>query len=278
MKCHEFEELISSFVDGELAGQEAAAFREHQIGCVDCRSLLDTIQSVMADCQELPDCDPSLEVVSRAIVIPALHPPIDCDRFAALVTEFLDGFLEAAVYHAFEDHARECAGCSDIVSGVALAVTACHSVHFSEELDVSASLLERIFAETTGTHPAANTRRAKAFAAIRRALSLYSGPVWAPRVATAAVIVAVFSMLVTNGGLAPSAMYERAARVTTRVADRSAQLEAKTGEVMQEVERIRSDVDEILQPVSDQNSTEQPSAPPANGTQQSSLHKTGLYA
>ena len=56
--------------------------------------------------------------------------------------------------HAFEDHARECDGCSDVLSGVALAVSACHSVHFSEELDVPESLVASILAETTGAAPA----------------------------------------------------------------------------------------------------------------------------
>ena len=246
MKCEQFEEHISDFLDGELAGSTLAAFREHQMGCPDCRTLLDTIQGAITACGELPERDPSLEVVSRAIVIPALNPPIDCERFAALVTEFLDGFLEASVYHAFEDHAAACSKCSDVVSGVALAVTACHSVHFSEEMDVSEDLLGRILAETTGAALAAKSRPARLIARVGQLLATYSGPVWASRFATAAVIVTVFSVLVTNGGLAPASIYANASRVTSRVYSRSADLAAQTDNVIQEVQRFRSDVDEMF--------------------------------
>ncbi|HQR37177.1 MAG TPA: zf-HC2 domain-containing protein [Blastocatellia bacterium] len=262
MKCQQFEEFITAFLDGELSGSTLTEFREHQIGCSDCRSLLATVEGAISVCTELPETEPSLEVMSRAIVIPALHPPIDCERFAALVTEFLDGFLEASVYHAFEDHANACASCSDVVSGVALAVTACHSVHFSEELEVPDGLMARILAETTSATLAKQSRATRMLGRVRRVFALYAGPVWAPRFATAAVIVTAFSMLVTNGGLAPSSIYANAARVTSRVYSRSADLAAQTDQVILEVQRIRSDVDEIFEEDGQQkNDTDQQAAP-----------------
>ena len=127
MNCDRFEELITTHLDGELTGGELSAFREHQMACTDCRALLEDVTVAVAAVAELPVVEPPLEILSRALVIPALNPPIDCERFAELVTEFLDGFLEASVYHAFEDHAKACDGCSDILAGVALAVSACHS-------------------------------------------------------------------------------------------------------------------------------------------------------
>src|SRR5215203_5004866 len=108
MKCDLFEDLITQFLDAELAGGDLAAFREHQMGCTDCRALLADVTATVAACAEAPEVEPPLELFSRALVIPALNPPIDCNRFSELVTEFLDGFLEASVYHAFEDHATAC--------------------------------------------------------------------------------------------------------------------------------------------------------------------------
>lgn len=243
MLCDRFEELITPFVDGELAGGDLAAFREHQMACLDCRLLLEDVTSALAACADLPEVEPPLGLLSRAIVIPALNPPIDCARFSELVTEFLDGFLEARVYHAFEDHAKSCDGCSDVLAGVALAVTACHSTHFSEEVDVPESLISRILSETTGVPVRlAETRWSR----LANAFRLYAGPLWAPRFATAAVIVAAFSMLVTEGGLAPASVYDSAARVTSRVYSRSVALASSTDRVRSEFERIRSDVDEIF--------------------------------
>ncbi len=242
MTCERFEELITPFVDGELAGADLAVFREHQLACVGCRELLEDVTGALAACADIPEVDPPLGLLSRAIVIPALNAPMDCRRFAELVTEFLDGFLEARVYHAFEDHARSCEGCSDVLAGVALAVTACHSTHFSEELDVPQSLVARILAETTGVPSAPESAWGRLAAAFR----LYAGPLWAPRFATAAVIVTAFTMLVTEGALGPASLYDSAARVTSRVYSRSVDLASQTDRVRSEFERIRSDVDEIF--------------------------------
>jgi hypothetical protein len=256
MNCDRFEELITTHLDGELTGGELSAFREHQMACTDCRALLEDVTVAVAAVAELPVVEPPLEILSRALVIPALNPPIDCERFAELVTEFLDGFLEASVYHAFEDHAKACDGCSDILAGVALAVSACHSVHFSEELEVPEGLVSRILAETTGA-PASAAAPAGVWGRLAAALGRFSGPAWAPRFATAAVIVVAFSMLVTDGRLGPQAIYDSAARVTSRLYSGSVDLASDTDRVMNEVERIRENVDEMF----NENDQQQPGTP-----------------
>lgn len=263
MDCQAFEELITEHLDGELKGSKAAAFRSHQMSCPSCRSLLDEVSSAVGACVELQEAEPPLELLSRALVIPALHPPIDCDRFAALVTEFLDGFIEASVYHAFEDHAQACDGCSDTLAGVALAVSACHSVHFSEDMEVPESLIASILSETSGYGLLAKAAARSGLAGrVVTAFRLFAGPALAPRVATAAVIIATFSILVMRGGLAPAEIYDNAAKVTSRVYSRSADFAAKTDEVLSEVERFRSDVNEIF----DEPATTAPDNAPSNGS------------
>jgi len=261
-KCEQFEELITPFVDGDLAGAELAAFREHQMACPDCRVLLEDVTCALAACAEMPEVEPPLGLYSRTLVIPALNPPIDCKRFSELVTEFLDGFLEARVYHAFEDHAKACEGCSDVLAGVALAVTACHSTHFSEELDVPESLVARILAETTGARELAPV---SAWGRFTSALRLFAGPLWAPRFATAAVIVGTFSMLVAEGGLGPASLYNSAARVGSRVYSRSVDFASRTDRVMSDFERIRTDVDEIF------SEGDEPASPGTDGRQKGAV-------
>jgi anti-sigma factor RsiW len=245
MNCERFEELITPYLDGDLSGGGASAFREHQLSCPDCRTLLADIAEALEAVGEMPEVEPPLGLMSRALVIPALNPAMDCDRFAELVTEFLDGFLEASVYHAFEDHAKACDGCSDVLSGVALAVSACHSVHFSEQLEVPDSLVASILAETTGAAPAAAASRGF-WGRLVAALPLSAGVRRAPRFATAAAIVLMFSVLVADGVLAPASLYENAARLTSRVYSRSADFAAKTDEVLSEVKKVSDGVGEIL--------------------------------
>ena len=241
MNCETFEELITAHLDGELAGAEVSDFREHQLACASCRALLEDVSAAIVACTALPEVDPPLGLLSRSLVIPALNPPVDCERFANLVTEFLDGYLEPRVYHAFEDHAHSCTGCSDVLAGVALAVSACHSVHFNER-EVPEALISRILAETSAVaeaEVAAQGWRGRA----RRAFKLYAGPMWAPRLGTAALIVTAFTVLVTGGAFAPSSVYERAARVTSRVYSRSVDLAERTDHVLYEVQRIGAEVE-----------------------------------
>jgi anti-sigma factor RsiW len=259
MNCERFEELITPYLDGDLSGGGASAFRAHQLSCPDCRTLLADIAEALEAVGEMPEVEPPLGLMSRALVIPALNPAMNCERFADLVTEFLDGFLEASVYHAFEDHAKECDGCSEVLSGVALAVSACHSVHFSEQLDVPDSLVASILAETTGAAPAKAEAERGFWGRLIAALPLSAGVRRAPRFATASAIVLMFSVLVADGVLAPASLYENAARLTSRVYSRSADFAAKTDEVLSEVKKVSDGVGEILnEPETRQDGTAAP--------------------
>ena len=70
----------------------------------------------------------------------------DCFAFEELITEFLDGFVPAPVYHRFEEHASGCGNCSSLLTDVVYAVAACHSVHTYEEVETPESLLSELIA------------------------------------------------------------------------------------------------------------------------------------
>jgi predicted anti-sigma-YlaC factor YlaD len=250
MNCDQFQDHISDYLDGALAGREAAAFNEHKLGCPDCRGLLDDVAEAVRACAQEPDVEPPLQIMSRALVIPLLNPPIDCERVESLVTEFLDGYLEPAVYHAFERHVNGCASCSETLAGVALAVSACHSVHFSETLEVPDGLVAGILAETTGWAAGAASR--SRFGAVWGRLQTVFGfgmfPAASQRLATAGLIVlAMYGVHAVNGGsFTPAELYKDAARLSSRVYNHSSELASETTGVLAEVDRIRSRVDEML--------------------------------
>jgi hypothetical protein len=249
MKCEDFQDRITDYLDGTLPPGEASAFGAHRLGCSECRELVDAIGLTLEAVQQLPEVEPPLQIMSRALVIPALNPPLDCERVESLVTEFLDGYLEPGVYHALEDHFGLCEPCSDTLAGVVLAVSACHSVHFSETVEVPDAVVHRILAETSGTGllVEASGRRGL-WAWFQKAFGLGMRPVAAQRFATAAlIVVSTYGVLGANGGsLNPLAIYEDAARLSTRIYSRSTEIASKTGEVLAEMDRLRSDVDQLF--------------------------------
>src|SRR5437016_5310558 len=105
MNCYTFEERLSDYFDGQLAGREVSLFREHALQCRGCRSLMDEVKSTIHICRtaEVLDTTAALETALMAISIE--HAVVDCDGFEALMTEFLDGFVPAPTYHRFEEHA-----------------------------------------------------------------------------------------------------------------------------------------------------------------------------
>lgn len=139
MVCNEFEALLGDYIGRELEGKEKRQFAEHSLKCLGCRKLLDDVKSRLSDSDQermnaSPDMDADLES------IPRWHGSMNCLWFNELVTEFLDGFVPADLYHKFVGHSDECSECSEILTGVVYAVAACHSVHMYEELEVPCSL------------------------------------------------------------------------------------------------------------------------------------------
>ncbi|HEX8088108.1 MAG TPA: hypothetical protein VF762_04605 [Blastocatellia bacterium] len=141
MDCRKFEDSITDYLDGSLKSPEAIPFLAHSLQCRSCRALLDEVKATLHDCK-VPDelAAPSrLEVALLTIVGGDVRS--GCMRFEELITEFLDGFVPAAVYHGFEEHADGCGKCSSLLTGVVYAVAACHSVHTYEEVEAPETLL-----------------------------------------------------------------------------------------------------------------------------------------
>jgi hypothetical protein len=249
MNCDDFENRISDYLDGTLPPGTAGAFKEHKLECLTCRELLDDVTAAVRLCGEESEVEAPLGILSKALVIPALYPPFDCSRCQDLVTEFLDGYLEPAVYHAFEEHVNSCGTCSDTIAGVALAVSACHSVHFSENLEVPESVIANILADTTGVAFARSAARpARLWGRVQKLFGFGVSPVASQRLATAAlIVVATYGIFAANGGsLRPEEIYQDAARLSAKVYSTSSDLAGETGEVFAEVDRIKARVDDLF--------------------------------
>lgn len=160
MDCRTFEEQISEYLDGALAKPEAMPFRAHSLQCRACRALLDDVKCTVSEFKAADEIAPSPLLESSLYTIASTHAPFDCAAFEALITEFLDGFVPAATYHRFEEHAADCDPCSGLLTEVVYAVAACHSVHTYEEVETPASLVADLLSIARAKQQAARRKLA----------------------------------------------------------------------------------------------------------------------
>ncbi|HWP44927.1 MAG TPA: zf-HC2 domain-containing protein, partial [Blastocatellia bacterium] len=144
MDCSRFEQQLSEYLDGQLEAAASSLLAAHALQCRECRQLLDEVKFAINECKredEIPSFD---QIESALIKIGLEHRAIDCPAFEEIITEFLDGFVPAAVYHRFEAHSASCQKCSTLLTDVVYAVAACHSVHTYEEYEPPQALIERL--------------------------------------------------------------------------------------------------------------------------------------
>jgi hypothetical protein len=74
---------------------------------------------------------------------------ITCAQFEEHLTDYLDGFLMAPLYHRWERHAALCSNCSELPGEVVRTIGACYT-YAQDELPVPAGLEARILQATIG--------------------------------------------------------------------------------------------------------------------------------
>lgn len=248
MNCSRFEELVSDYLDGTLAKSDSSAFRSHSLECRKCRATLDQIKTAVTDCKVEDDVETPLDLEYVLSKIPYEHRTLDCFNFQAIITEFLDGFVPASIYHRFEEHAASCQDCSDILTEVVYAVASCHSVHTYEEYDVPESLTERLDALMPA--PRRSLLRVFADAAIALFTNLMpratQGAGWT--FATASMLVLTtfgFLLLGFSDDRTVGGIYRQAHVKAAELYSQGAEFYAQKHELVGRLQQVRSDIDEI---------------------------------
>jgi anti-sigma factor RsiW len=157
MLCTEFEDRLTDYIDGALAGDEQRAFAEHALRCPVCHELLNEVRNAIVECRSDVPPQPTPGLEARILLRTAPETSMTCDEFEQYLTDYLDGFLPATLYHRWERHAALCERCSDLPGQVVRAIGACYS-YISEERPVPAGLHERILHATLGTTEAEQVR------------------------------------------------------------------------------------------------------------------------
>ena len=151
ISCKGFNSLLAEYVDGGLKQDIRKGMAGHSLQCRSCRALLDDVKLKLKESGRDVEIvtNPRLEAVLEAI--PECESDLNCSSFEDLISDFLDGFVHASVYHRFAHHSDVCVKCSRVLTDVVYAVAACHSVHIYEEHEVPQSLEARFSAIGCGT-------------------------------------------------------------------------------------------------------------------------------
>ena len=157
--CTKFEESLTDYLDKTLDRPTFKAVAEHAISCPLCHSLLNEVKGALSVCRDL--AEPKLPLTRLEAKILASTVPnsgLHCEEFENYLTDYLDGFLPAQVFHRWERHAVLCNDCTDLPGAVVRSLAAIVA-YKEDELPVPAGLHERIMQQTVGT---ARVRAAKA--------------------------------------------------------------------------------------------------------------------
>jgi len=196
MLCHEFEGQLTEYLDGALELQANREFGEHALRCPVCHDLLSEVKNTLLACSasEAPLADAGLE--ARILLKTMPETAISCSDFEEYLTDYLDGFLSAPLYHRWERHAALCVSCNELPGAVVRAIGACYT-YKQDELEAPAGLEARILQSTIGNVLPQEVRapaRARLLEWLRGALD----PIVSPQLASVATMLLVSVFVLTN--------------------------------------------------------------------------------
>ena len=196
MLCHEFEDRLIDYLDGALDVEAHKNFAEHAMRCPVCHDLLGEVKNTIVACSasEAPAASAGLEARILLKTIP--ETAITCAEFEEHLTDYLDGFLLAPLYHRWERHAALCKSCSELPGDVVRSIGACYT-YKQDELPVPAGVEARILQSTIGNVLPQQVRAPFASRLVewlRGALD----PIVSPQLASVATMLLVSIFVLTN--------------------------------------------------------------------------------
>jgi len=196
MLCSEFETQLTDYIEGVLASEGNQLMGEHALRCPVCHETLLAVRNTLEACRVATVPSPSRELEARILQKTVPESAMSCAEFEEFLTDYLDGFLPAHLYHRWERHAALCDHCTELPGEVVRAIGACYS-YIAEEKPLPVGLNERILQATLGT---ATPQEIKAPWTSRAAsrLRLWLDPIVSPQLATVATMLLVATFVLTN--------------------------------------------------------------------------------
>lgn len=151
ISCSEFEEYLSDYLDKTLDNNTNKAVAAHALRCPLCHTLLNDVKDALDVCHEISSPKHSMtHLEARILSMTMPDTAMACEDFEEHLTDYLDGFLPAKVFHRWERHAVLCEKCTDLPGAVVRSIAACLTYKM-EELALPAGLNDRILQATLGT-------------------------------------------------------------------------------------------------------------------------------
>jgi hypothetical protein len=192
-----------------------------------------------------------------------------CDEFENYLTDYLDGFLPASLYHRWERHAALCGSCTNLPGEVVRSIGACYT-YINEERPVPAALHARILQATLGTTEAEQLR-APFTARLAEMVRGWLDSIVSPQLATVAtmLLVAVLvgtSTLSDDGSI--GGMYRASLRFASRTYERGANLPVRRAVMSGDFKKVAGSLENLLgSPAQNEKATQTQQtedAPPAS--------------
>jgi anti-sigma factor RsiW len=196
MLCSDFERQLSDYLEGLLDSETSRLIGEHALRCPVCHETLLAVRNTVDACRVASVPSPSKELEARILQMTVPETAMSCADFEEFLTDYLDGFLPAPLYHRWERHAALCDRCTELPGEVVRAIGACYT-YINEEQPLPHGLNERILQATLGTVTPVDVKApwTSRFASSLRSLL---DPIISPQFATVATMLLVAMMVLTN--------------------------------------------------------------------------------
>lgn len=196
MLCSEFENQLTDYLESVVSSDVSRQMAEHAMRCPVCHETLSAVRSTVEACRVATVPTPSRELEARILQRTIPESAMSCTDFEEHLTDYLDGFLPANLYHRWERHAALCDNCTELPGEVVRAIGACYT-YIAEEQPLPAGLNERILQATLGTivpHDVKAPWSSRAASWLRYWLD----PIVSPQLATVATMLLIAILVLTN--------------------------------------------------------------------------------
>src|SRR5918992_2343121 len=187
MLCTEFEDRLTDYLEGALPAEAHRGCAEHAMRCPLCHDLLNEVKNALRACHADAPPPPSRTLEARILMRTTPETAMTCEEFEEHLTDYLDGFLPAPLFHRWERHAALCERCTELPGQVVRAIGACYT-YINEERPVPVGLHEKILQATLGTTDAEEVRAPLA-ARVAAYLRGLLDPIVSPQFATVATML-----------------------------------------------------------------------------------------
>jgi hypothetical protein len=192
-----FEELLTDYLDKTLEPGLNSAVAEHALACPLCHSLLNDVKGSIEVCRSVAAPAPAMTRLEARILNATMpQTAMACADFEEHLTDYLDGFLPAHVFHRWERHAVLCDSCSDLPGMVVRSIAACYT-YKTDELAVPTGLHDRILQATIGTTDVKEVRASR-WAEIAEWVRGFKLPIPIPQLAPVAMMLLVAFFVFTQ--------------------------------------------------------------------------------